>query len=527
MKRNLFVALMLSLTLFSCRPKVIYVDRPVTQPTNTNTPAPATDNQVYQAPASDYTSSPQNTNTSNTSSQQQYNNDQTQDQNQLQPANNQPVYRDQPEPEQQYYTNQQRVNYASSSYQTFYDELSPYGSWINYPGYGYVWAPAQGPEFTPYATGGHWVYTQYGWTWASDYSWGWAPFHYGRWTMDPSYGWLWIPGNTWAPAWVTWGHCNGYYGWAPIGPNVYSYEGYRPPVHYWNFVPENHITEYNVNNYVVNHEVNNTIVNHNTTNITIINNNNTYNNITYCAGPTAGNVETVTGHKIQTVTVSETPKPLPGNKAISNNNLAIYRPAISQTTAQKAAPARIVAVENVKTVNSTAIHGVLPRQNNPSVPVNRKPDNLEVNPALRTNTNQPHPANNLPENNKQEPMQNRPVQTQPVQERPMQTQPVQERPMQTQPNQNRPMQEQPIQNRPVQTQPVQERPIQTQPIQNRPIQTQPVQRPAQELPRSEPVRKPEPVVRNPNQNRPPANKPKLMPRPAPVIRPAPPKEEKR
>jgi hypothetical protein len=28
------------------------------------------------------------------------------------------------------------------SYQTFYDELSPYGKWVDYPGYGYVWSPA-------------------------------------------------------------------------------------------------------------------------------------------------------------------------------------------------------------------------------------------------------------------------------------------------------------------------------------------------------------------------------------------------
>src|SRR5579864_406878 len=89
------------------------------------------------------------------------------------------------------------------SYQTFYDQLSPYGSWINYPGYGYVWVPNNvDPSFSPYLTNGHWVYTDMGWAWVSDFDWGWGPFHYGRWLDDPYYGWLWVPGYDWAPAWV-------------------------------------------------------------------------------------------------------------------------------------------------------------------------------------------------------------------------------------------------------------------------------------------------------------------------------------
>lgn len=43
---------------------------------------------------------------------------------------------------------------VSVSFQVFYDQLSPYGSWINYPDYGYVWIPTQVPQgFRPYATG--------------------------------------------------------------------------------------------------------------------------------------------------------------------------------------------------------------------------------------------------------------------------------------------------------------------------------------------------------------------------------------
>jgi len=73
------------------------------------------------------------------------------------------------------------------SYQTFYDELSPHGRWIDYPGVGYVWVPDAGPDFRPYSSNGHWVYSDnYEWMWVSDYDWGWAPFHYGRWGQDPS-----------------------------------------------------------------------------------------------------------------------------------------------------------------------------------------------------------------------------------------------------------------------------------------------------------------------------------------------------
>ena len=61
------------------------------------------------------------------------------------------------------------------SFQLFYDQLSPYGQWVEYPGYSYVWIPDAGPDFSPYATQGHWVLTNFGWTWVSDYPWGWAP----------------------------------------------------------------------------------------------------------------------------------------------------------------------------------------------------------------------------------------------------------------------------------------------------------------------------------------------------------------
>ena len=41
---------------------------------------------------------------------------------------------------------------ADVNFQVFYDQLSPYGQWINYQNYGYVWLPDVGSDFVPYST---------------------------------------------------------------------------------------------------------------------------------------------------------------------------------------------------------------------------------------------------------------------------------------------------------------------------------------------------------------------------------------
>lgn len=60
---------------------------------------------------------------------------------------------------------------VSITFQTFYDELSPYGQWIDDPQYGYIWAPNVDRGFRPYYTNGYWVMTEYGNTWVSNYNW--------------------------------------------------------------------------------------------------------------------------------------------------------------------------------------------------------------------------------------------------------------------------------------------------------------------------------------------------------------------
>ena len=105
----------------------------------------------------------------------------------------------------------------------FYNDLSPYGTWVSLEGYGWCWQPRAvmvSRTWRPYCDGGHWVYTDAGWFWQSDYSWGWAPFHYGRWYMHPSCGWVWTPDRVWGPAWVTWRTGGDACGWAPLPPRA-------------------------------------------------------------------------------------------------------------------------------------------------------------------------------------------------------------------------------------------------------------------------------------------------------------------
>jgi hypothetical protein len=141
----------------------------------------------------------------------------------------------------------------------FYDDLSPYGRWIDYSPYGWCWTPYDvSPGWRPY-TAGSWVYTEFGWTWASSEPWGWAAYHYGRWQFDPAYGWLWIPGAEWGPAWVAWHYGDDWVGWAPLPPSA-SWDAAvglrfgdvdRIPAQHWCFVERAHLTDANVRVRVV------------------------------------------------------------------------------------------------------------------------------------------------------------------------------------------------------------------------------------------------------------------------------------
>ena len=121
---------------------------------------------------------------------------------------------------------------VSVSIGAFYDELSPYGEWVDCT-YGECWVPrGVGAGWQPY-TNGQWIYTRYGWTWVSSDPWGANPYHYGTWAFIGRHGWVWVPGTVWAPAWVTWSYSDSYVGWAPMPPTVaFGSAGYsgRPVV---------------------------------------------------------------------------------------------------------------------------------------------------------------------------------------------------------------------------------------------------------------------------------------------------------
>ncbi len=105
----------------------------------------------------------------------------------------------------------------------FYDDLSPYGTWVQLEGVGWCWQPrvvVANRSWRPSCDSGHWVFSDAGWFWQSDYSWGWAPFHYGRWQLHERCGWVWTPDRVWGPAWVTWRSEGDHCGWAPLPPHA-------------------------------------------------------------------------------------------------------------------------------------------------------------------------------------------------------------------------------------------------------------------------------------------------------------------
>jgi hypothetical protein len=328
-----------------------------------------------------------------------------------------PQEQPQPQPQPEYTPDQYIDNY-----QVFYDQLSNYGQWINYPDYGYVWQPNVDGDFRPYVTNGQWVYSDYGWTWASNYDWGWAVFHYGRWFYDDNYGWLWTPGHEWAPAWVTWGQSGGYYGWAPIAPRVNVSNGsWRPADRDWNFVDARHINQTNVNTYVVHNNVtvvnNVTIINNRTTNNTTINNNTVNNNTTnnyvtnnktvvYNRGPQVSAVENAGNVKIQTVKISATSRP--GGANVNNGQVSIYKPVVSPAK-QSNAPAAPQNVQSYKKGNQQnggyKSNPNNPQQNNP----NRQPVNPQGNNPAAGQNQQPVQQNNQNRQPNQQQGNNNPV----------------------------------------------------------------------------------------------------------------------
>ena len=349
---------------------------------------------------------------------------------------------------------------ASVSFQFFYDNLSPYGSWISYPQYGYVWHPNVGRGFRPYRTSGHWVWSdEYEWIWVSDYDWGWAPFHYGRWHYDPYYGWLWVPDYDWAPAWVVWRSGGDYYGWAPLdaGINISILIGnYSPPVDYWCFSPRRYITSPVIYNYYVSPQQNSTIIN----NTTIIKNYSMNGGPTrnvFVNGPQRTEVEKYTHQSIRPVKLSESSRP--GRTELKNNEMAIYRPKVNAADKNSARPSKVVPFEKSNRAGGTKVNAPVKNQ-----PVRHEPVRNE--PARK------EPARNQPVRN--EPVRHEPVRKEPVRNEPARNQPVRNEPVRNEPARNQPVRNEPVRNEPARNQPVRNEPARNEPARNQPVRNEPV-----------------------------------------------------
>ena len=247
-------------------------------------------------------------------------------------------------------------------YQTFYDNLSDQGTWVQTDDYGYAFQPTvSDPDWAPY-TDGHWVYSDVGWTWVSDEPWGWATYHYGRWVNIDGTGWCWVPGYRWAPAWVSWRFGGGYCGWAPLPPATFvgvefgdvgfsaaSFRGYHfggdIDVNFhigagcYNFVPVARFGDPNLRGAFVNRSNNYTIINH-TTNITNINVNRGGGFAgVKVGGPSLTAINAQSAHRIRTVRLAESNAP--GRAAMQGGTVAFYRPQLAASGARPGRPANV------------------------------------------------------------------------------------------------------------------------------------------------------------------------------------------
>ena len=356
--------------------------------------------------------------------------------------------------------NKAQAQDVTVSYQTFYDELSPYGQWVYDPEYGNVWVPNEDGDFRPYGSRGQWVMTDYGNTWVSDDPWGWACYHYGRWTYNGYYGWIWVPGYEWAPAWVSWRYGGGYAGWAPMAPGYSVGVGYGCPDSWWVFVGPQYLYRHDYYNYWRGPAYNRTYINQ----TTIINNvyvdNSTH--VQYNYGPRASTIEATTHAPVQVYRVSQGYRP--GSAAIQQNTVNIYRPNVNRNSVSTARPTNVIqAPRNIGRPEAAAANNGTrqpvfrqeiqrqnsgntgfggPRNNNNVQPTNRTP---QANPGTRFDQHNPQPQQPVrqePQRNYTEPQRVNPQQPnrpepQHFTPQPQQQQPVRQEPQRTSPEPQR------------------------------------------------------------------------------------------
>lgn len=113
----------------------------------------------------------------------------------------------------------QSSSYVTPPFSYGLADMSGYGNWNYFAGYGYGWQPnGMGSCWMPFSDGGWNFYPGFGWTWISAEPWGWVPYHYGNWDYLPYSGWTWFPSNMgfWDPAPVQWYSMGNQVGWWPM-----------------------------------------------------------------------------------------------------------------------------------------------------------------------------------------------------------------------------------------------------------------------------------------------------------------------
>lgn len=239
---------------------------------------------------------------------------------------------------------------ARYSHGMFYDDLAPYGRWVDHPRYGWVWYPTQvRAEWRPYSEGS-WEWTdRHGWYWNSYEPFGWATYHYGRWGYDDRYGHIWVPGDEWAPAWVSFRHGNDAIGWAPLPPETLGMtllallSGGRTSAHYryidlsepyyrsrWVFVPTRYFNDPRGYSRAYSWRDNDRYW-HNTTNVT---NYVTVNNYYVNRSIDPRRLESRLGRKIETVRVQETSNRRELQARRDERSVRVFNPRIERDQRQ-------------------------------------------------------------------------------------------------------------------------------------------------------------------------------------------------
>jgi len=306
----------------------------------------------------------------------------------------------------------------------FNTSLTPYGSWVQVPGYGRCWRPTitfYDTAWQPYCDRGHWVYTDYGWYWASDYSWG-ATFHYGRWFRDERLGWCWTPDTQWAPSWVCWRYSDDYCGWAPLPPGAvfqtgvgFVYRGRNVSAGFDFGLGANAFTFVLTKNFSDLHPRNFRVAPSQVTQIynrtTVINNFNAHNHVLINSGIPLQHIVAVTHAEIHPVAVREI---ISADARSRQNHFPNSTASVQmQHTSPLDAPknqAHSITVYNPG--NNGAQHAEIPAQNHFSEPVENHddihtvvPQNQTVAPEVHHNFNAPR-SEQVPDDSRQ----NRPEQ---------------------------------------------------------------------------------------------------------------------